>query len=134
MTEKTLILLRGLPGSGKSTLAKTLAFENKFPVFSIDDFFTDENGNYQFDFRDNHLAYKSCEERTRNEMMKGTSLIIIDNTFTLEWEMTPYQLMAKEFGYVVHVMTIENRHDGKNIHSISEDQIDRMREKFKVIL
>lgn len=131
---KTIILLRGLPGSGKSTLAKTLASQSNAPVFSVDDFFTNEDGNYHFEFQHNHLAYKSCEERTRNAMMNGQALIIVDNTFTLEWEMTPYHAMAVEFQYTVHVLTLENRHGGNNIHGVTEEQVERMREKFKMVL
>ncbi|HAA00102.1 MAG TPA: AAA family ATPase, partial [Flavobacteriales bacterium] len=41
-----LILLRGLPGAGKTTLAKLLS-EEKWPCYSVDDFFTDEKtGDY----------------------------------------------------------------------------------------
>ncbi|EMP07134.1 AAA domain protein [Leptospira interrogans serovar Pyrogenes str. 200701872] len=39
--EKSLILLRGLPGAGKSRLAKLLSENGKYPVFSVDDYFTD---------------------------------------------------------------------------------------------
>jgi predicted kinase len=133
-TTKLLLLIRGLPGSGKSTLANLLASPEGYPVFSVDDFFTDEFGHYQFRFEDNHLAYKSCEERCRKAMMEGIVKIFIDNTFTLEWEMLPYYKMASEFGYQVHVVTAENRHEGENIHNVTQEQLEKMKEKFKLIL
>ena len=64
--QKSLIVLRGLPGSGKTTLANLLSENKKYPVFSIDDYFTDEKGKYHFKFDENHLAYKLCEENTRD--------------------------------------------------------------------
>ena len=131
---KSLIILRGLPGSGKSTLAKVLS-EEKYPVLSIDDYFTNsESGEYKFDFDKNHLAYKSCEDRTKTFMQKGSEKIFLDNTFTLEWEMESYFKMAAEFNYQVFVVTVENRHGSKNIHSISNEQLKKMAEKYKVVL
>ncbi len=126
--------MRGLPGSGKSTLAKLLVEGSNAPVFSIDDFFYDENGNYSFDFKRNHEAYAHCESRTREAMQSAMEKIFIDNAFTIEWEMEPYYKLAKEFEYVVHVMTVEHRHDGKNAHKISDEQIERMRAKYKIVL
>ncbi len=132
---KSLIILRGLPGGGKSTFAKVLSEEGKYPVLSIDDYFTNpETGNYKFKFDKNHLAYKSCETRTKSLMENGVEKIFLDNTFTLEWEMEPYFKMAAEFGYTVFVATVENRHGRGNIHNISNDQLKKMAEKFKVIL
>lgn len=131
---KSLILLRGLPGSGKSTLAKVLSEDGKYPVFAIDDYFTDKHGNYQFVFSENHLAYKQCEKLTRNSMENGTAKIIVDNTFTLEWEMLPYQRMAEEFGYRCFYLVVENRHGGQNIHGIDQEQLSKMSGKFKVML
>jgi adenylate kinase family enzyme len=64
-----LILLRGLPGSGKSTLAKELSENRKYPVFSVDDYFTDsKTGIYKFEFDKNHLAYKQCEEKVKQNL------------------------------------------------------------------
>lgn len=131
---KSLILLRGLPGSGKSTLATELSENGKYPVLSIDSYFTDAAGNYAFEFDKNHIAYKQCEEQTRAAMQTGCEKVFVDNTFTLEWEMEPYFKMAAEFNYRVFVLTVENRHGSKNIHHISEEQIKKMAAKYKVQL
>lgn len=130
---KHLIILRGLPGSGKTSLARILC-EDRYPVYSVDDYFTDEEGNYQFDYKENHLAYKQCEEQTRASMMAGAPKIFIHNTFTIAWEIEPYFKMAAEYGYQVHVVTVENYHNGQNLHGITEEQVHKMAEKYKVKL
>ncbi len=130
----SLILLRGLPGSGKTTLAKELSEKGKYPVFSIDDYFTSANGDYKFEFDKNHLAYKQCEENTRVAMQKGSSKIFLDNVFSIEWELEPYFKLASEFQYKLFVITVENRHKGRNVHEISDEQIQKMAEKYKVVL
>lgn len=129
-----LILLRGLPGSGKSALASLLSENNKYPVHSIDEYFTDDAGNYHFRFEENHLAYSQCERNARKSLKNGIEKVFIDNTFTLEWEMEPYFKMAAEFNYFVFVLTVENRHGSKNIHNITDEQLLKMAEKFKVKL
>ncbi len=132
---KTLLLIRGLPGSGKSTLADLLSKKCGAACFSIDAFFTDPiNGTYHFDYKNNHLAYKACEANTLAELKKGSDLVMVEHTFTLEWEMEPYFKMAHECGYRVSVITVENRHGGKNIHQISTEQVEKMAAKYKVIL
>ena len=131
---RELILLRGLPGSGKTTLAVVLSEYGKYPVFSVDDYFTDENGRYEFRFQENHLAYKQCEENVKVAMQQGLEKILVHNTFTQEWEMEPYFKLAAEHGYRAHVATVENRHDGTNVHEIPEDHVERMRSKFSVKL
>lgn len=133
--QKYLIILRGLPGCGKSTLANVLSENGKYPVLSIDDYFTDkETGEYNFVFSENHNAYKSCEERTQKLMRDGAEKIFLHNCFTLEWEMEPYFIMAKEFSYLVFVVTVENRHGSVNTHNISNEQLKKMAEKYKIVL
>jgi len=131
---RELILLRGLPGSGKSTLAAVLSESGKYPMFSVDDYFTDEQGKYDFRFQENHLAYKQCEEGVRSAMLEGFEKILVHNTFTMEWEMAPYTAMAEEHGYRLHVATVENRHGNDNVHAIPNDQLERMRSKYEVKL
>ncbi|MEP7264561.1 MAG: AAA family ATPase [Bacteroidota bacterium] len=134
MHTPALILLRGLPGSGKSSVADLLSENGRYPVLSVDDYFTDEQRNYSFRFDENHLAYKHCEERTQNYMLNKQEKIFLDNAFTLEWEMEPYFRMAAENSYFIFVLTVENRGHNKNIHGITDDQLQKMAEKYKVVL
>lgn len=131
---KNLIIIRGLPGAGKTTLAKILA-EEKYPVFSIDDYFTNpQTGEYQFDFSKNHLAYKACEQAVENAMKNNTSKIFLHNVFSMHWEMEPYFVLAQKYNYSLYVMTVENYHANKNTHRISDEQMQKMAKKFKVKL
>ncbi|WOT11033.1 MULTISPECIES: AAA family ATPase [Leptospira] len=133
--EKSLILLRGLPGAGKSRLAKLLSENGKYPVFSVDDYFTDsKTQEYNFDYKKNHFAYKHCEDCVRKEAERGTSKIFSDNTFTLSWEMEPYFQIASEFEYTIFVITVENYHNGKNVHSIDDESLKKMASKYKIRL
>jgi len=134
VSQKSLILLRGLPGSGKTTLANLLSENKKYPAFSVDDYFTDANENYLFKFQENHLAYKLCEENTRKAMMENVEKIFLHNTFTIDWELETYFKLAEEFDYQIHVLTVENYHATKNVHDISDEQMKKMAEKFKVKL
>jgi predicted kinase len=131
----SLILLRGLPGSGKSTLAAVLNENNTYPVHSIDSYFTDpDTGEYHFEFANNHHAYKACEAQTRKSMEVGCSKIFVDNTFTLEWEMEPYFRLAAEFAYRLFIVTVENRHGHGNVHGVNREQLEKMAEKYRVVL
>jgi len=133
--QNALLLLRGLPGSGKSTLALLLSENGKYPVLSIDSYFTDVlTGEYSFDFQRNHLAYKQCEVNTQEKMEACCPKILVDNTFTLEWEIEPYFKLAAKYNYRVFVLTVENRHGNHNIHNISKVQLEKMASKYQVKL
>jgi predicted kinase len=131
---RELILLRGLPGAGKTTLAGVLSEQGKYPTCSVDDYFTDTNGEYDFRFQENHLAYKLCEENSRKAMEAGVEKIIVHNTFTMDWEMEPYTKLASEFGYRLHVVTVENYHGSENVHAIPAEHVEKMRSKYRVKL
>ena len=135
MKVNSLILLRGLPGSGKSTLAALLSENNTYPIFSVDDYFTDEiTGEYIFSFSDNHLAYKQCEELTKDAMKQSIAKVFVHNTFTMDWELEPYFKLASEFNYTLFVLTVENYHKQTNTHGVSNEQLQKMAEKYKVKL
>ena len=125
-----LFIIRGIPGSGKSTFAKNLATVH----FEADMFFMDENGVYNFDASRLGEAHSWCKHAVKGAMKVGVDKIAVSNTFTKKWEMEPYTLMAEEFGYRVFSVIVENRHGGRNLHSVPEEKIEEMKNRFEVEL
>lgn len=125
-----LFLVRGLPGSGKTTIAKELT-----PHYVEADMFFMENGRYKFDPSKLPQAHKWCLERTKDFMtIWGYGKIAVSNTFTEEWEMAEYMELARENGYKVHTLVIENRHGGKNVHGVPEATMQAMEDRFDIKL
>ena len=128
--EKVLFIVRGIPGSGKSTFAKTLGGQH----YEADMYFIDEEGNYKFDGTKIKDAHKWCQSFVETDMVLEYPKIVVSNTFTQEWEMKPYMDLAKEHGYKVFTIVVENRHDGKNVHNVPEDKIEQMANRFEIKL
>lgn len=126
---KTFYIIRGLPGSGKNTFANTL----DCVVFSADDYFI-QDGNYKFIASLLPDAHADCKNRVRRAMYEGVDKIAVANTFTQEWEMEEYLNLASSHDYRVFSIIVENRHGGKNIHGVSDETIDKMRDRFEVQL
>jgi predicted kinase len=138
--EKVLYIVRGIPGSGKSTMAKMLVGE-EFLVCEADKYFIDkETGEYNFDFTKIKEAHKFCQD-TVETYMKDSLVndqfyreIAVSNTFTQEWEMEPYLELAKTYGYKTFSIIVENRHGGVNQHSVPDEVLTKMRERFEIKL
>ena len=133
--EKILYIVRGVSGAGKSTFAKTLGGIH----VEADQYFMDGEGNYKFDGSKIKLAHEYCRAQTEAWMgTKGDQVnvnrITVSNTFTQEWEMEPYFTLAKEYGYTVFTIVVENRHGGTNVHNVPEDKIEQMKNRFEVKL
>jgi hypothetical protein len=60
--------------------------------------------------------------------------IVVSNTSTEEWEMEPYFTLAKEYGYTVFTIVVENRHGGVNQHGVPEDKLEMMKDRFQIKL
>jgi predicted kinase len=132
---KNLYLLRGLPGSGKSTLAKQLGGSH----FETDKYFYDKDGNYNFDASKLKNAHNWCQDYVGNAMILNhttgeNKTIVVSNTFTQEWEMKPYMDMAKEWGYRVFSIIVENRHGGVNQHGVPDEKLQQMNDRFEIKL
>ncbi|XP_060065179.1 uncharacterized protein LOC132545513 [Ylistrum balloti] len=99
---KCFVMLRGLPGSGKSTLARKLQRASVRPgvVLSSDDYFV-QDGVYKFEPHLLSEAHEWNRLRTIQNLHKGCTPIIVDNTNTQAWEMKPYVKQAQKFGYDV---------------------------------
>jgi len=128
--DKILYIVRGIPGSGKSTFAKTLGGQH----YEADMYFTDENGEYNFDVTKIKDAHQWCQSFVKTDMILEYPKIVVSNTSTQEWEMKPYFDLAKEFGYTVFTIIVENRHGGKNQHDVPEDKIEQMINRFEIKL
>ena len=128
---KTLYIVRGVPGSGKSTFAQSL----DCPVFEADQYFIDsETGAYKFDGSKIKLAHNWCKLRVEQSMEDESQKIAVSNTFTQEWEMDAYYELAKQYGYRVFSLIVENRHGGINEHGVPEDKLEIMKNRFEVKL
>lgn len=132
--ERALFILRGLPGAGKSTLAKSMG-----AVYFEADMFFMEGNEYKFDMKKIRQAHEWCQNQVRISMKNAAggmtpSRIAVANTFTQEWEMQAYYDMAKEYGFTVFALVVENRHGGKNVHDVPADVLDKMEERFELKL
>lgn len=129
MNEKRIILFRGLPGSGKTTLSEALC---KY-TFSADQFF-EEDGEYKFDATKLGAAHEWCQWAANTCMNQGLSPIGVANTFTTEKEMEPYFIMAKNKGYEISTVIMENRHGSVNVHNVPEETLVKMKNRFNIKL
>lgn len=138
MIPKILTLVRGLPGSGKTTFANTIT--NEFSVCEADKFFYDKEGNYNFDTNKLSQAHKWCKDQVEIRM-KDNQIneqfyphIVVSNTFTKEWEMNEYFELAKQYGYMINSIIVENRHGNKSVHNVPEATMGNMLNRFEVKL
>lgn len=129
---KTLILCRGVPGSGKSTISK-IFISLGYQHFEADMYFMNEEGEYKFDIDKLHQAHNWCQLIVESRMVTGKD-IIVSNTLTTEKELKPYYELADEHGYLVHSIIKENRHLGENQHSVPEEVLERMKQRFTIKL
>jgi len=127
MLDKVLIVIRGLPGSGKTTFAHTLSKA----VCCADDYFTYGN-EYRWSGDKVGTAHAWCKRKCERFMKIGAFKIVVANTNTTQKEMQPYFDMAKQHGYTVFSVIIENRHGSKSIHNVPEESLQKMRDRFEI--
>ena len=63
-------------------------------------------------------------------MKKQVEKIVVNNTFTSERELQPYLDLARQFGYKVFSVVVENRHGGTNTHNVPEATLEKMRNRL----
>ena len=133
--DKVLILVRGVSGSGKTTLTENFLKVDKW--LSTDDYFIDEKtGEYKFDptlLNENHskCLYDTVDWMKRNDHY---GVIAVHNTFTQDWELEPYLVNAKTYGYKVITLIVEKRHKNKSIHNVPEDVVQAQTDRFEMQL
>ena len=135
MADRNLILLRGVSGAGKSTVAELFIDAT---IISTDDFFM-KDGKYTFDANsliENHMKCTAKAEQAMDnaQAVDAVHTLVIHNTFTKDWEMQPYLVLADKYRYMVHTLIVENRHGSESIHDVPQPAVDAQRERFEVIL
>jgi predicted kinase len=126
---KELFLLRGVPVAGKSTLAKSLGGMH----IESDKYFMDGD-EYKFDPSKLKDAHAWCQNAVRVWAKNSVEKIVVSNTFTQEWEIDYYFELAKEHGYRVYSLIVENRHGNKDIHNVPEEKLLQMKQRFEIKL
>ena len=132
--EKQIIVLRGLPGSGKSTFSMKLWEHFNAEVVSADHNMINENGEYEFDITKLGECHAQCKRDFKKHIANEVETIVVDNTNTKVWEFSWYMQYGKENGYNITSIIVENRHGNESIHSVPEDKIEDMRNRFDVAL
>lgn len=136
---KEVFLLRGLPGSGKSTVALSLlhGFTNAFHV-EADQYFTDHDGNYNFNPNVLKNAHDDCLARfkaiLRENVFASHCRVIVSNTSTRLWEFQEYKTLAEQAGFRVHVLIVENWDGRRNTHDVPHTSLVAMQKRFELCL
>lgn len=128
--ERTLIVVRGIPGSGKSTFAKLLGRA----ICTADDYHTKRDGTYDWKPENVGKAHSWCKRKCERFMKKNIERIIVANTSTTEEEMKDYFEMASKYNYKVFSVICENRHNGKSLHGVPIETLEKMRNRFNISL
>jgi uridine kinase len=126
-TTKHLYYVRGVSGSGKTTFAESICLS----VQSADDYFTDDNPWHWSKLND---AHDYCKNNVKECMELGITQVAVANTFVKADDYDYYKDLAKNHGYIIHSIIVENRHGGVNIHDVNETSLTKQERRFQVQL
>ena len=140
--KRTLYIIRGLPGSGKSTLGNRLATTTRMynphtkrwattHSYAADDWYTNEQGEYNFVPEELPQAHEDCRARVLGAMLDKVTNIAVCNTFTQKWEADPYFKLCEQHNYTPVVVECQSKFN--NIHGCPQEKIDEMSERWEAI-
>lgn len=122
---KKLYIISGHTGSGKTTYAKSLGLKYHFEA---DDYFTNSNGEYNFNPTKLDKAHGTCRNKTIEAMKTGED-IVVANTFTRKSERQPYYDLALEHGYEVEFKVMTGNYP--NVHNVPDWVVQRQKDRFE---
>lgn len=132
---KEVLIIRGASGSGKSTFAKLLTkIAGRGIICEADEFFTVTGKDFHYSLLNE--AHEYCRNKFQQAIKDNIEIIIVSNTSTRESETKFYIDLAKEKGYKVTSLVVENINGTKNIHNVPEktlaDQKARLMASIKL--
>jgi hypothetical protein len=137
-----MFIMRGLPGAGKDfQIANFLLSKDCEPedyvVCSADDYFYDDKGDYNHDFRKLPRAHNECLDKALKALYERKPFVFISNTNTCTWEYQHYIRAGILGGYEVKIVDI---YDGdctdeelvkRNAHGVPLAGIQAMRARWE---
>lgn len=107
-----VIVMRGIPGSGKSTWVDKFVAEERpasgANLVSADYFHLDSQGIYKFDPANVREAHNWCMREFLHAVSTAgrpsDAVVLVDNTNTTAWEISPYYRAAEALGHEVEIV------------------------------
>jgi adenylate kinase family enzyme len=138
LKNKKLILIRGLSGAGKTELANLICGDvSTRTEICVDEFFTNDQGEYHFEVEKLKEAHEWCKAETRNLLEDDWHVVVVHNTFSRKWEVDPYIEMGTKFGYMIHVINLydaglnDKELSERCVHQVSPSTISRQRKRWE---
>ena len=119
-----LIIVRGIAGSGKTTFVK-----KTFPEaahYEADMYF-EQGGEYKFDASKLKEAHNWCRKRVY-ECIRNKKLVVVSNTFTQFWEVSPYIDYALLYNEAIILIELTTFYG--SVHSVPQEVIDKQKARF----
>ena len=128
---KSVLILRSKSGAGKSTLAEVLgSLDENTAICCADDYFT-KDGVYSFNADKLWNAHLYCRQVFREAVDKEVKLVVVANTNTTQREFRFYEDYAKEKGYKIFHLVVENRHGNGNVHNVPDEALARQEKNLR---
>lgn len=132
-----IFIIKGTPGSGRTTLANELLALYKgigktVEIIEANDFMINpETKQYEFVQENVSKSFSQCYVRFNELLEKKTEVIIVTNINGHFSEYASYITRGRNNGYTVHVMSMENHHEGKSTIGIPDKFVVKMCRKYQ---
>ena len=131
--KNVLLIIRGVSGSGKTAFEQfltTMIEGIEIVTCTADNFFLDDKGYYNFDVTKLGQAHTWCKNKAFRAMDDSIRIVIVSNTSCSEKEYKPYEEYARQRGYEVVSLVIENLTGQIDIHGVPQETLERQRNKL----